>query len=79
MANGDAMFGHAATFNSDVEFALAVSDDRKAFTATFSGLGVKLDPTSSVPVASRAFTITSTSAVVRSFLATCTPPKSISV
>jgi hypothetical protein len=52
----DGMFGQAATFNSDVEFALAVSDDRKAFTATFSGLGVKLDPTSSVPVASRAFT-----------------------
>jgi len=56
MANADAMFGQAATFNSDVEFALAVSDDRKAFTATFSGLGVKLDPKSSVPVASRAFT-----------------------
>ena len=53
MANADAMFGQAATFNSDVEFALAVSDDRKAFTATFSGLGVKLDPKSSVPVASR--------------------------
>ena len=56
MTNGDAMFGPAATFNSDVEFALAVSDDKKAFTATFSGLGVNLDPKSSAPVASRAFT-----------------------
>jgi hypothetical protein len=40
----------------DVEFALAVSDDKKAFTATFSGLGVSLDPKSSTPVASRVFT-----------------------
>jgi hypothetical protein len=52
----DATFGKAATFNSDVEFALAVSDDKKAFTATFSGLGVSLDPRSSTPVASRVFT-----------------------
>ena len=56
MANDDATFGKAATFNSDVEFALAVSDDKKAFTATFSGLGVSLDPKSSIPVASRVFT-----------------------
>jgi len=56
MATNDAMFGKAATFNSDVEFALAVSDDKKAFTATFSGLGVSLDPKSSTPVASRVFT-----------------------
>ncbi len=52
----DATFGKAATFNSDVEFALGVSDDKKTFTATFSGLGVSLDPKSSTPVASRVFT-----------------------
>jgi len=39
-----------------VEFALAVSDDKKAFTATFSGLAVSLDPKSSTPVAARVFT-----------------------
>jgi len=56
MANGDAMFGQAATFNSDAGFVLAVSDDKKAFTATFSGLAVSLDPGSSTPVVTRAFT-----------------------
>jgi hypothetical protein len=56
MANGDATFGKAATFNSDAGLVLAVSDDKKAFTATFSGLGVSLDPKSSIPVASRVFT-----------------------
>ena len=35
----DAAFGQAATFNSEVGFDLAVSPDKKAFTATFSGLG----------------------------------------
>jgi hypothetical protein len=56
MANGDAMFGQAATFNSDAGFVLAVSDDKKAFTATFSGLAVSLDPGSSTPVVTRVFT-----------------------
>jgi hypothetical protein len=49
-------FGQAATFNSDVGFDLAVSDDRKAFTATFSGLAVSLDPKPSAPVVARVFT-----------------------
>lgn len=52
----DARFGQAPTFNSDVGFALAVSDDKKAFTATFSGLAVSLDPKSSAPVVARTFT-----------------------
>jgi hypothetical protein len=39
----DATFGQAATFNSDVGFSLAVSPDKKAFTATFSGLTVNMD------------------------------------
>jgi hypothetical protein len=49
-------FGEAPTYNSDVGFALAVSDDKKAFTATFSGLSISLDPNSSAPVTSRVFT-----------------------
>jgi hypothetical protein len=44
------------TFNSDVGFALAVSDDKEAFTASFSGLSISLDPSSSAPVTSRVFT-----------------------
>jgi hypothetical protein len=52
----DATFGQAPTFNSDVEFALAVSDDKKAFTASFAGLEVNLDPKSAAPVDSRVFT-----------------------
>jgi hypothetical protein len=56
VGNSDAVFGQAPTFNSDVGFALAVSDDKKAFTAAFSGLAVSLDPKSSTPVAARVFT-----------------------
>ena len=51
----DAIFGQAATFNSDVGFSLAVSPDKKAFTATFSGLTVNMDGRSSAPMVSRAF------------------------
>jgi hypothetical protein len=51
----DATFGQAATFNSDVGFSLAVSPDKKAFTATFSGLTVNMDGRSSAPMVSRAF------------------------
>jgi hypothetical protein len=52
----DATFGQAPTFNSDAGFVLDVSDDKKAFTATFSGLAISLDPKSSTPVVTRAFT-----------------------
>jgi len=52
----DATFGRAPTYNSDVELSLAISDDKKAFTAAFSGLEINLDPKSSAPVVSRTFT-----------------------
>ena len=39
----DAAFGQAATFNTYVGFSLAVSSDKKAFTATFSGSGVQVN------------------------------------
>jgi len=53
----DATFGQAATFNSDVGFSLAVSPDKKAFTANFSGLTVRIDGESSAPMVSRAFSL----------------------
>jgi hypothetical protein len=56
LQRSDAVFGQAPTYNSDVEFVLAVSDDKKAFTASFSGLAVSLDPKSSTPVVARVFT-----------------------
>jgi hypothetical protein len=34
----DATFGPGPTFNTDVGFDIALSPDKKAFTATFSGL-----------------------------------------
>ena len=43
------------TFNSDVEFDINISDDKKAFTAAFSGLGVSLDAPGSGPIVSRVF------------------------
>jgi hypothetical protein len=54
-SRSDAKFGQAPTYNSDVGFVIAVTDDKKAFTATFSGLAVTLDPNSSTPVVGRAF------------------------
>lgn len=51
----DAAFGQAAKFTTEVGFDLAVSDDKKAFTATFSGLEVVLDGRSGPPIASRVF------------------------
>jgi hypothetical protein len=51
----DAAFGQAATFNSEVGFDLAVSPDRKAFTATFSGLEAVIEGKSAAPVATRVF------------------------
>ncbi len=51
----DAAFGQAAKFTTEVGFDLAVSDDKKAFTATFSGLEVVLEGKSGPPIASRVF------------------------
>jgi len=51
----DAAFGQAATFNTDVGFDLAVSPDKKAFTATFSGLEVIIQGTSAAPIGTRVF------------------------
>jgi hypothetical protein len=51
----DAAFGQAATFNTDVGFDLAVSPDKKAFTATFSGLEVVIQGTSTAPIGTRVF------------------------
>ena len=51
----DAAFGQAATFNTDVGFSLAVSPDKKAFTATFGGLEVTIEGTSAAPIATRVF------------------------
>jgi hypothetical protein len=50
----DAKFA-APTFESDVAFAVDISPDKKAFTAAFNGLGVKLDGKSAAPVAARTF------------------------
>ena len=50
----DTTFG-GPTFNSDVEFDINISDDKKAFTATFSGLGVSLDAPGSAPIVTRVF------------------------
>ena len=51
----DAAFGQAVTFNTDVGFSLAVSPDKKAFTATFGGLEAIIQGTSAVPIATRVF------------------------
>lgn len=54
----DAAFGQAAKFTSEVGFDLAVSDDKQAFTATFSGLEVVLEGKSAPPIATRVFSFT---------------------
>jgi hypothetical protein len=51
---GDTTFG-GPTFNSDAGFNIGFSDDKKAFTATFSGLVVSLDATGSAPIVTRVF------------------------
>jgi hypothetical protein len=50
----DTTFG-GPTFNSDVGFNIGFSDDKKAFTATFSGLVVSLDAAGSAPIVTRVF------------------------
>ena len=51
---GDTTFG-GPTFNSNVEFDINISDDKKAFTVTFNGLGVSLAAKGSAPIVTRAF------------------------
>jgi len=51
----DSAFGQAAKFTTDVGFNLAVSDDKKAFTASFSGLEIALDGKSAPPIATKVF------------------------
>ena len=51
----DATFGQGPTFNTDVGFSFDLSDDRKAFTATFSGLEAVVDGDSASPIATRVF------------------------
>jgi len=53
VGNSDAAFGEAPTF---VTWNLLLRSATNAFTATFSGLAVSLDPKSSTPVAARVFT-----------------------
>lgn len=50
----NATFG-APTFNSDVGFSLGLSDDKQAFTVSFSGLAVSLGAKGSAPIVTRAF------------------------
>jgi hypothetical protein len=49
-----ATFG-APTFQSEVGFSIAVSPDKKAFTAAFSGLAANIDGKSAPPIVTRAF------------------------
>jgi hypothetical protein len=51
----NATFGSAPTFNTEVGFALALSPDKKAFTATFAGLEAIIDGTSAPPIVTRVF------------------------
>ena len=39
----DATFGPGITFNTDVGFDIAISPDKKAFTALFGGLEAVID------------------------------------
>ena len=50
----DTTFGLAPTFNTDTGFTLALSPDKKAFTATFSGLEAILEA-KSTPIVTRTF------------------------
>lgn len=52
---GDATFGPGPTFNTDVGFDIALSPDKKAFTALFGGLEAIIDGRSAPPIVTRAF------------------------
>jgi hypothetical protein len=51
----DATFGPGPTFNTDIGFDIALSPDKKAFTATFGGLEAIIDGRSATPIVTRAF------------------------
>jgi hypothetical protein len=51
----DVTFGQAPTFTTDVGFSFDLSPDRKAFTATFSGLAAVIVGTSAPPIATCVF------------------------
>jgi hypothetical protein len=53
--SSNATFDPALTFNTDVGFDLALSPDKKAFTATFGGLEAIIDGTSAPPIVTRVF------------------------
>ena len=52
---GDATFGPGPTFSTDVGFDIALSPDKKAFTATFGGLEAIIDGKSAPPIVTRVF------------------------
>lgn len=52
---GNATFDSALTLNSDAGFDLALSPDKKAFTATFGGLEVMIGGTPAPPIVTRVF------------------------
>ena len=51
----DATFCPGITFNTDVSFDIAVSPDKKAFTALFGGLEAIIDGNSAPPIVTRTF------------------------
>ena len=51
----DATFGPGITFNTDVGFDIAISPDKKAFTAVFGGLEAVIDGNSAPPIVTRSF------------------------
>src|SRR3954470_7013341 len=51
----NATFGPGPTFNTDVGFDIAVSEDKKAFTVIFGGLEAMLLGKSAPPIATRIF------------------------
>jgi hypothetical protein len=51
----DATFGPGPTFNTDIGFDIALSPDKKAFTALFGGLEAIIDGNSAPPIVTRVF------------------------
>ena len=51
----DATFGPGPTFNTDIGFDIALSQDKKAFTALFGGLEAIIDGNSAPPIVTRVF------------------------
>jgi hypothetical protein len=65
LAAGNAGFGDAPTYASDNTFNYSVSDDKKAFTMTFSNLGIATQ-SSSPPIVTQAFSMVLPAAGMRS-------------